>query len=123
MVKIKSGTIDDFFDSALETAKEIDTHSKATHKHTIWMDVDDLVNILKPQRRDLIRYLKDKKKIYYSDLQKAMSKSPSSLNRDLELLSKYQIIAISKEPNAGHGIRKVIKPLHADDTLVFQTAI
>jgi len=123
MVNIKNGTIEDFFDSALQTAKEIDNNQKVTPKHTIWMETDDLLKILKPQRTKLLQYLKNKTKIYYSVLLEEMKKSPSSLNRDLELLSKYQLIDISKEPNAGHGIRKVIKPLYLNEEIEFRATL
>ncbi len=123
MVSIQNGTIEDFFDSALQTAKEIDNNEKVTPKHTIWMETDDLLKILKPQRTKLLQYLKNKTNIYYNVLLEEMKKSPSSLNRDLELLSKYQLIDISKEPNAGHGIRKVIKPLYANGEIEFRAIL
>ncbi len=122
-VNIQNGTIEDFFDSALQTAKEIDNHEKLTPKHTIWMETEDLLKILKPQRTRLLQYLKNKTKIYYSVLLEEMKKSPSSLNQDLELLSKYQLIDISKEPNAGHGIRKVIKPLYGNEKIEFRATL
>jgi hypothetical protein len=37
MIPIQSGTIDDFFKSALHTVKEINENKKVTPKHTIWM--------------------------------------------------------------------------------------
>ncbi len=66
MVTIKNGTIEDFFDSALHTVREIDDSEKVTKKHTIWMETNDLLKILKPQRTKLIKYLRDKTKVYYS---------------------------------------------------------
>ena len=123
MVEIKNGTIEDFFKSAEETAKEIDTRSKVTPKHTIWMETEDLLAILKPQRTKLLQYLKKRAKVYYSELLKELHKSPSSLNKDLDLLQRYQLIEISREPNAGHGIRKVIRPLFADETIEFRAAV
>ena len=123
MVNIQNGTIDDFFDSAMQTAKQIDTNEKVTPQHTIWMETDDLLNILKPQRTVLLRYLRDKTKVYYSVILEELKKSPSSLNKDLELLSKYQLIDIQKEPNAGHGIRKIIKPLFANEKIEFRATI
>ena len=123
MVTIQNGTIDDFFNSATQTAKEIDENRKVTPKHTIWLETDDLLNILKPQRTALLRYLKEKKKVYYQVLLDELKKSPSSLNRDLELLSKYQLIDISKEPNPSHGIRKVIRPLYLNETIEFRAVI
>ena len=123
MVNIQNGTIEDFFNSALETAKQIDNKIKVTPKHTIWMETEDLLNLLKPQRTQLMRYLKNKSEVYYSVILKELKKSPSSLNKDLELLSKYQLIDIQKEPNAGHGIRKVIKPLYTNEQLEFRATV
>ena len=123
MVNIQNGTIDDFFDSAMQTAKQIDNSEKVTPKHTIWMEIDDLLNILKPQRTILLRYLRNKTKVYYSVILEELRKSPSSLNKDLELLSKYQLIDIQKESNAGHGIRKIIKPLFANEKIEFRATV
>ena len=123
MVSIQNGTIEDFFDSAMHTAKQIDDNKKVTPKHTIWMETEDLLNILKPQRTKLIQYLKDKTKVYYSVILNELKKSPSSLNKDLELLSKYQLINISKEPNSGHGIKKVIQPLYHNEQLEFKATV
>ncbi len=123
MVNIQNGTIEDFFSSALQTAKQIDSNEKVTPKHTIWMETDDLLKILKPQRTKLLKYLKNKTKVYYSVLLDELKKSPSSLNKDLELLSKYQLIDILKEPNAGHGIKKVIKPLYSNEQIEFKAIL
>ncbi|RLA68266.1 MAG: transcriptional regulator [Epsilonproteobacteria bacterium] len=123
MVNIQNGTIEDFFDSAMQTAKQIDNNEKVTSKHTIWMETNDLLNILKPQRTKLIQYLKNKNRVYYSVILDELKKSPSSLNKDLELLSKYQLIDILKEPNAGHGIRKIIKPLYSNEQIEFKATI
>jgi len=123
MVTIQNGTIDDFFDSAMQSAKQIDENKKVTPKHTIWMETEDLLNILKPQRTKLIQYLKNKTKVYYSVILDELKKSPSSLNKDLELLSKYQLINISKETNAGHGIRKVIQSLYHNEQLEFKAIV
>ncbi|HIP59826.1 MAG TPA: transcriptional regulator, partial [Campylobacterales bacterium] len=49
MVTIQNGTIEDFFDSAKKTAKQIDDKVTVAAKHTIWMETDDLLNILKAE--------------------------------------------------------------------------
>ncbi len=123
MVEIKNGSIDDFFASAKESAKEIDEGLKVTPKHTIWMETEDLFNILKPTRTKVIEYLKNKEKVYYSIMLKELGKSPSSLNKDLELLSRYKLIDISKEVNSGHGIKKVIRPLYQNQSLEFRAIV
>ena len=123
MITIQNGTIDDFFDSATQTAKQIDNNEKVTPKHTIWMEIEDLLSILKPQRTKLIQYLRNKTKVYYSSLLNDLKKSPASLNKDLDLLLKYQLIDIIKEPNSGHGIKKVIKPLYANESIEFKAVV
>jgi len=123
MVEIKNGSIDDFFASAKESAKEIDEGLKVTPKYTIWMETEDLFNILKPTRTKVIEYLKNKEKVYYSIMLKELGKSPSSLNKDLELLSRYKLIDISKDVNSGHGIKKVIRPLYQNQSLEFRAIV
>ncbi len=41
MINMTSGTMDDFFCSALKTATEVDKGLQVTSKHTIWMEQDD----------------------------------------------------------------------------------
>ncbi len=123
MIHIQNGTIDDFFNSAMQTAEEIDTNKKVTLKHTIWMETSDLLKILKPQRTKLIQYLKNKTQVYYSVILDELNKSPSSLNQDLELLSKYQLIDVLKESNSGHGIKKIIKPLFSNEQIEFRATV
>ncbi len=123
MVTIQNGTIEDFFLCATQTAKQIDKGEKVTPKQTIWMETDDLLKILKPQRTQLIQYLKSKTEVYYSTLLEELKKSPTSLNKDLELLSKYRLVDIQKEPNAGHGIRKIIKPLFINEQIEFRAVV
>ena len=123
MVTLKNGTIDDFFDSALESAKEVDNKSKVNEKHTIWMETEDLLNILKPQRTKLIKYLRNKSKVDYSTLLKELNKTPTSLNKDLEILYKVGLVDILKEPNTGHGIKKVVKPLYENEKLEFKAVV
>ena len=36
---------------------------------------------------------------------------------------KYQLIDILKEPNSGHGIKKVIKPLYANESIEFKAVV
>ena len=123
MINVKSGNLDDFFESALQTAKEIDEHKTVTPKHTVWMEIEDLSKILKPSRTTLIRYLRDKKEVYYSVILDDLKKSPSSLNKDLEILLKYELVDISKEINSGHGIKKVVRPLYGNEALEFKAAV
>ena len=122
-IEIKKGNISDFFVSAKETAKEIDEGKKVTRKNTIWVEPKDLMNLLKPERTRLIKYLRGKKRIVFNDLVNEINRTAVSLDRDLSLLSKYQLIRIYKEPNPGHGIHKVIEPMFRNQKIQFMAEI
>lgn len=106
---IKAGNLDDFFASARETAREIDAGQKTTPKNIIWVDAEDFRDLLKPERRDLIQYLRQNHRVAFSELKQAVGRSPASLNKDLNILSKYQLVRIFKETNPGHGVRKMVE--------------
>lgn len=122
-VELKAGSISDFFSSAKETAKEIDAGKKVTPKNTIWADPVDLMAILKPERTELVKYLRKEKRVFFSDLMVAMRRTPVSLNNDLKILSKYQLIKIFKEPNTGHGVHKVIESTFGNEKIEFKAEI
>jgi predicted transcriptional regulator len=122
-VELKSGSLSDFFASAKETAKEIDDGKKLTPKNIIWVAPTDLMAILKPERTKLVQYLRKKKKVIYSELITAMHRTPVSLNNDLKILSKYQLVKIFKEPNPGHGVHKVIESTFGNEKIEFKAVI
>ena len=120
---MKSGTISDFFASAKETAKEIDEAKKITTKNIIWIEPEDMINLLKPERARLVRYLRGKKRIVFSELVKVMHRNSMSLNRDISLLLKYNLVRIIMEKNPGHGLRKVIEPMFGTQRLEFKVEV
>ena len=122
-IEIKKGNMSDFFASAKETAREIDEGKKVTKKNTVWVESKDLMDLLKPERTRLVKYLRGKKRIVFTDLLNDMKRTPVSLSRDLNLLSKYQLIRIYKEPNPGHGVHKVIEPMFQNQKIEIRAEI
>ena len=122
-VELKAGSLSDFFSSAKETAKEIDEKRKVTRKNIIWVDPVDLMSILKPERTKLVQYLRKKRRVVFSELMSDMNRTPVSLNNDLKILSKYQLVNIFKEANPGHGIQKVIEPTFGSEKIEFKAEI
>lgn len=122
-IEIKSGTLSDFFASAKETVKEIDQGKRLTRKNTVWVDPQDLMLLLKPERTNLVKYLRKNKKVIFTDLMSAMKRSPVSLNNDLEILSKYDLVRITKEKNPGHGVYKVIESSLGNEKIEFRVEI
>ncbi len=122
-VEIKSGALSDFFSSAKKTAKEIDDGRRVTRKNTIWAEPEDLVLLLKPERTKLVRFLRKKKRVIFTELMQAMHRTPISLNNDLKILAKFQLIRIYKEPNPGHGVHKVIESAYGNEKIEFRAEI
>ena len=122
-IDIKAGTLSDFFSSAKETAREIDEGKTLTRKNTIWVDPKDLMLLLKPERINLVKFLRKEKKIIFSELMTAMNRSPVSLNNDLKILSKYDLVRISKEKHPGHGVYKVIESSLGNEKIAFRVEI
>jgi predicted transcriptional regulator len=123
MREIKNGTLDDFFVSAKETAREIDQGKKVTPKCIIWMETEDLLYLLKPARRLLLKYIREHTKVYYSTLTQELNKSRRSLDRDLEILSKYQFINVYQEIGPQYKRQKVIESNFKDETMELRTVI
>jgi predicted transcriptional regulator len=120
-IEIKSGTLSDFFVSAKETAREIDKGKKLTKKNIIWVDPEDLILLLKPERTNLVKYLRKEKKVVFSELMQVLNRSPVSLNNDLKILSKYDLIRISTENK--HGVHKVIESSFGNEKIEFRVEI
>ena len=122
-IELKAGSMADFFSSAKETAKEIDEGKKVTEKNIIWVSPVDLMAILKPERTRIVQYLRKKRRVVFSELMSDMHRTPVSLNNDLKLLSKYQLVKIFKEPNPGHGVHKVIESTFGDQKIEFKAVL
>ncbi len=122
-VELKAGTIVDFFSSAKETAKEIDEGKKVIRKNIVWVDPVDLMAILKPERTKIVQYLRKKQKVFFSELLLDMQRTPVSLNNDLKILLKYQLVKIYKESNPGHGLHKVIESTFGQEKIQFNAEI
>ena len=122
-IELKAGSISDFFSSVKETAKEIDEGKKVTKKNIIWVEPIDLMSILKPERTKLVRYLRKKRRVYFSELVSDMHRTPVSLNNDLNILSKYQLVKVFKESNPGHGVHKVIQARFNKEKIEFKAEI
>lgn len=122
-VELKAGSLHDFFTSAKETAKEIDEGGKVTKKNIVWVEPNDLMALLKPERTRIVQYLRKKQRVVFSELMSDMRRTPVSLNKDLKILSKYQLVKIFKESNPGHGVHKVIEFTYGNEKIEFKTEI
>jgi len=105
--EIRIGSIDNFFESAKQTAREIDEGKKLTRKCTTWIEPSNLNELLK--RTELIRYLRNKKKITVRQMAEDMNQSSVSLKRDLNILSKYRLIRIYSEMDETNRTQRLVE--------------
>ena len=122
-VKIKNGTLDDFLNSARATAREMDAAKKITRKRTVWVESEDMMQLLKPERTRMIEYLRTHGRVSFSELVKAMNRTRVSVNRDLEVLEKYSLVHTRTESNRGHGLRKMVLPDFGHEKILLEAAV
>jgi|SaaInlStandDraft_3_1057020.scaffolds.fasta_scaffold59693_2 predicted transcriptional regulator len=122
-IELKTGGINEFFNSAKETANEIDSGKKVSKKNIVWINTTDLVQILKPERTKIVTFLRGKKEVVFSDLEVEMGRTKASLNNDLKILQKYQLVNVFKRPNPGHGIHKVVSSMIGTEKIIFNAEL
>ena len=116
-MNIRVGMLSDFFASARETARELDRGERMTPKQRIWVAPEDFARLIKPERMQLIRYLRGKERVNFHELAAALHRPAKSLRRDVELLEKYQLARVIRERSAANGFCKVITPTFGDQTI------
>jgi predicted transcriptional regulator len=92
--QIKTGSLNEFFAAAKQTARAIDNQEKLKESHTIWMEIEDLVALLKPQRTQLLVLLRQTPNVQFSELVKQLHRSPRSVLQDIKLFEKYQLVHV-----------------------------
>ena len=122
-LKIKKGNLNDFLDSARATAREMDAGKKVTRNKTIWVESEDMMQLLKPERTRMIEYLRANGTVSFSELVKAMNRTRVSVNRDLEVLEKYSLVHTRTESNRGHGLRKMVLPDFGREKILLEAAV
>ncbi len=119
MKEIRIGGLEDFFASVTETAREIDQGKMVTHKHTIWVEPQDLAYLLQPT----LKAIREHKRVYFSVLSQELHKSSHSLKKDLDILSKYELISIYSEINDKHRRERVIESNVQSEQLELRTIV
>ncbi len=122
-IEIKVGELADFFESAKETARSIDAGKTPARKNRIWVDAADVAELLKPSRIQLVHYLRKKKRATVKELVKATHRTSVTLGRDLDLLTRCQLVRTYEEKNPGHGRRKVVEPTFGSQHIELTTSI
>lgn len=81
------------------------------------------MQLLKPERAALVKYLRQEKRVAFAELLIAMKRPPVSLNNDLNILAKYNLVKIFKETNPDHGVCKMVEPGFGNEMLEFRVCL
>lgn len=93
-----------------EVARAIDKHEPIPHSVTIRKHrFETLMTILTPKRFELLRLSKSGKRSI-AELAVAAHRDPSAVSKDIAKLADLGLVHIVIESNAGHGIKKIVRP-------------
>lgn len=103
--------------------KEIDADKKVTRKKTVWVESEDLIQLLKPERTRIIDYLRTHGAVSFSEWVGAMNRTRVSVNRDLEILEKYSLVHMRTQANPVHGLCKMVLPAFGHEKILLEAAV
>lgn len=116
--RVTSDGASGFFTRAREHARKLDRKEPLAAEVTITFEnAADLVKVLSEQRVRLLRETK-KRPMAVSDLAAQLERDRRAVDRDVEVLESFGLVATHYETNPGHGRRKVVEPRAASFQLV-----
>lgn len=108
-------TLDDFkmFDARAEqgraVARAIDNKTPIPHSVTIQAhDFEDFLERLTPKRYAILRLSKAAGQSI-AELAAATHRDRSAVSKDVATLVELGLVTVIKEPNSGHGVKKVVR--------------
>ncbi len=110
-VRIKSGSVDEFFKSVRENAKKLDRGETIEPGITItFEDPLEMLEFLSAERVRLLRHAKNGA-LPISALATQLKRDVRAVSRDVVRLEKAGLLRTSYRPNPGHGRYKVVEPV------------
>ncbi len=89
----------------------------------MWVEPADLIRLLNPERTRLVRHMRGRDRILLSELAAEMNRTFHTLDRDLNILSEYQLVRILDEEDAEHGVHKVVEPMFGSQMIELKAEI
>ena len=108
-VKIRTGTLANFFSEAHERARGLDRGEPIKPGITItFEDVGDMLRVLSVERVRLLRSVTSKASPV-SRLATGLKRDLRAVNRDVSLLESFGLLSTRYEKNPGHGRQKIVE--------------
>jgi len=111
-VKVRSGSVEDFFKRSHERAVKLDRKEKLPSDLRItFEDPADLMRALSAQRVKVLQAVKRNARPTVTKLATMLRRDRKSVTRDVVVLEKLGLIRTKTEVNPGHGVVKVVEAL------------
>lgn len=112
--------MDETFQKALDVARALDERRPIPHSVTIRaITLEALLTTLTPQRRALLKIARKYKERSIAELADAARRDRSAVSKDIAKLAELGLVTVELESNAGHGLKKVVRPVAKNIELQF----
>lgn len=109
-VKVKTGTVEDFFSTIKNVMRSADEHKpvKPTCATLTFSDPTEMLHFLSAAKIKLIKSIRNHPDTV-TNIAKVIKRDRSSVNRDILELKKFGLVKIHEEINPGHGRHKIVE--------------
>ena len=117
-VKVGVGTVEEFFERALNRARKLDRGERLTPEMRLtFEDPADLIRATTLKRVEIIHTVR-KHSAAVSELAILLHRDRAAVDRDVKVLESLGLVKTDWETNPGHGRRKIVRPLAGKYELV-----
>lgn len=109
-VKVKTGTVEDFFSTVKTAMRSADEHRlvKPSCSTLTFAEPTEMLHFLSAAKIKLIKVIRNHPGTI-TNIAKVIRRDRSSVNRDILELKKFGLVSIHEEINPGHGKHKIVE--------------
>ena len=109
-VKVKTGTVEDFFSTVKNVMRSADERKSVnpTSATLTFVEPTEMLHFLSAAKIKLIRIIRNNPGTV-TNIAKVIKRDRSSVNRDILELKKFGLVKIHEEVNPGHGKHKIVE--------------
>jgi len=117
-IVVRTGDVAAFFDRAKDAAQRADQGGEFDGKITLsFEDPQKMFTVLSVARRRLMQEIMQEPGTI-NELAGRLQRDRSAITKDVGLLERMGLIVSQRQPNPGHGVQKLVKPVAAKIEMV-----
>lgn len=107
-ITVRTGTADDFFAVARDAARRMDRGERMEGAVTLMFeDPRRMLAVLSDERQRLMRAVLNAPRTV-AELTRALKRDRATVSKDVRLLERAGLVMTRRQPNPGHGVRKLV---------------